>query len=334
MQKDFHYHIAYVLAKLAGYDHKQRAVIAYSSQYVDDNTDRKYVVSDAYGEFFADFPDYIGSSGKRFYPIITQVDGLAYSKLTTQKYVYAPFHFLPAGEEDAKNDALIDGSRNPFCTIRGCDNAVALLVSAIKSNDPYLLGIAMHTYADTWAHEKFTAFEEEWNRNRKPLTVKKLGPEVGHAQFFHDPDEISKMWIDNRFGDDNKVHNSERALECIRASYKILKPDGVWDDVKAVFEQIVQTPNAAYRMDVIRQAHPEIPSYDENQWINEALVFKRDMSEVPMPDPTGTSGDSGTKNPRFVDISFKDNFGGSHWHRFQIAAKKQLAAVLNMVRIL
>ena len=334
MQKDFHYHIAYVLAKLAGYDQKQRAIIAYASQYVDDNTDRKYVVSDAYGEFFADFPDYVAADGKRFYPIITQVDGIDYSKLTTQKYVYAPFHFLPAGEEDSKNDVLIDGVRNPFCTIRGCDNAVELLASAIKSNDPYLLGIALHTYADTWAHEKFTAFQEDWNKNRKPLTAKRLGPEVGHAQFLHDPDEISKTWTDYRFGDDYKVNNTERALECIRASYKVLKPVGVWDDVKAGFEQIVQAPNAAYRMDVIKQTHPEIPFYDENLWINEALGFKRDLSEVPKPDPSGTSGETGTKNPRFVEVSFKGNFAESHWHKFQLAAKKQLASVLNMVRIL
>jgi len=334
MQKDFHYHVAYVLAKLSGYDKKQRTVVAYASQYVDDNTGRKYVVSDAYGEFFADFPVYVtGSNGRRFYPIITQADGLDYSKLTTQKYVYAPFHFLPAGE-DAKNDALIDGNRNPFCTIRGCDNAVELLVSAIKSNDLYLLGIALHTFADTWAHEKFTAFQEDWNKNRKPLTIKKLGPEVGHAQFFNDPDEISKTWIDYRFGDDYKVHNAERALECIRASYRILKPGGIWEDVKSGFEQIVQAPDAASRMDAVRQTHTEIPVYDENQWINEALGFKRDLSEVPTPDPSGTSGETGTKNPRFVDVSFKENFEESHWHGFQVAAKKQLAAVLNMVRIL
>lgn len=130
------------------------------------------------------------------------------------------------------------------------------------------------------------------------------------------------------------VNNTERTLECIRVSYKILKPGSVWDDVKAGFEQIVQAPNAAYRMDAIKLAHPEIPSYDENQWINDALGFKRDLSEVPTPDPSGTSGETGTKNPRFVDISFKENFEKSHWHRFQGAAKKQLASVLNMIRIL
>ena len=334
MQKDFHYHIAYVLAKVAGYDKDQRAIIAYASQYVDDNTDRKYLVSDKHGEFFADFPVYVAGNGKRFYPIITQVDGIDYSKLTTQRYVFAPFHFLPAGEKDSRNNALIDGLKNQFCTIRGCDNAEELLVSAIKSNDPYQLGIALHTYADTWSHEKFTAFQEDWNKNRKPLSLKKVAPEVGHAQFIHEPDEISRTWIDNRFGDDYKVNNTERTLDCIKALYNILKPAGRWNNVKSQFEQIVQAPNPASRMEAIKQTHSEMPLYDENKWINEALGFKRDPSEVPGPDPSGTTGESGTKNPRFVDISFRDNFEVSHWHNFQGAAKKHLASVLNMVPIL
>ena len=46
MQKDFHYDVIYTLAKEAGYKNDEAYVIAYSSQYVDDNTDREYSVFD------------------------------------------------------------------------------------------------------------------------------------------------------------------------------------------------------------------------------------------------------------------------------------------------
>ena len=39
MQKDFHYHVIYALAKEAGYFDNDIYVIAYYSQYVDDNPD-------------------------------------------------------------------------------------------------------------------------------------------------------------------------------------------------------------------------------------------------------------------------------------------------------
>jgi hypothetical protein len=44
MQKDFHYGVIYALAKEAGYKEDEAYVIAHSSQYVDDNTDREYSV--------------------------------------------------------------------------------------------------------------------------------------------------------------------------------------------------------------------------------------------------------------------------------------------------
>ncbi len=63
MQKDFHYDIIYALAKAAGYTDSEANIIAYASQYVDDNTDREYSAFDSHGEFYVGFPDEIGKSG-------------------------------------------------------------------------------------------------------------------------------------------------------------------------------------------------------------------------------------------------------------------------------
>jgi len=51
MQKDFHYDIIYALAKAAGYADSEANIIAYASQYTDDNTDREYSAFASHGEF-------------------------------------------------------------------------------------------------------------------------------------------------------------------------------------------------------------------------------------------------------------------------------------------
>jgi hypothetical protein len=51
MQKDFHYYVIYAIAKDAGYTDEDASIIAHASQYVDDNTDREYTISDTVVNF-------------------------------------------------------------------------------------------------------------------------------------------------------------------------------------------------------------------------------------------------------------------------------------------
>ena len=60
MEKDFHHHIIYALAKMAGFDKKiqgsdetEAHIIAYSSQYVDDNCDRTYTINKDNNKFIS-----------------------------------------------------------------------------------------------------------------------------------------------------------------------------------------------------------------------------------------------------------------------------------------
>ncbi len=132
MQRDFHYYVVYALAKEAGYGDNEANVIAYASQYADDNTDREYTVADSYGEFYVGFPEKIGKSGDLYFPIITQAVNITSFKLSVQRYVFAPFHFIPGD-----NNIEINGKKNPLCTTKGCRNAVTLLQDALKNNDLY-----------------------------------------------------------------------------------------------------------------------------------------------------------------------------------------------------
>ncbi len=335
MQKDFHYYIMYVVARHMGYSAQESYIIAYASQYVDDNTDRYYEVEDSYGRFYIKFPEKIEDNNKRFHTIITQALSLDYRDIATQRYVYAPFHFLPA-EDDEKNTLTIEGRYNPLCTVRDCENARVLLGKALDSRDPYRIGIALHTYADTWSHENFSAFEENWN-SRRDFSIKKLMPSIGHAEFTHDPDIISKEWIDNRFDEERPISNQQRTLECLETLCKFIRPENNWDSIKRELRSLVEAPDMKSRIKMVKEMYSEIPTYDENRWIQEALKFERDPSEAVEGDDNNSSdimGEVNIRYPRFVEIKFRDNFEQSHWYRFQIAAKKHLSLVISMIKVL
>lgn len=320
MQKDFHYDIIFALAKEAGYSDVGANVIAYASQYVDDNTDREYTVSDSSGEFYIGFPEKIGTSGNFFFPIITQAVDITSFKLSVQRYVYAPFHFIPGD-----NNVTIKGKKNPLCTTRSCKNAEDLVLSAVKSKDNYRIGVALHTYADTFSHERFSAFHEDWNNVYKSPPGN-LPPNIGHAEVFHKPDEISTEWIDERFGK-TKIKNRERALEAAEKIFGLIrKGRASWPDVKADFETFMAAENFQERTELIKDKYSQIEDYDEDGWMDEALSFTRDPSDIPPDDPL--SGSAPASRPRFLEIEVQDP--DAHWFRFQSAAKKQLAMVLNM----
>jgi hypothetical protein len=321
MQKDFHYDVIFALAKEAGYRPSDANIIAYASQYTDDNTDREYTVFDDDGEFYIGFPEKIGTSGDLYFPIITQAVDITAFKVGIQRYVYAPFHFIPGD-----NNVEIRGKKNPLCTTRGCKNAVALLEAALESKDLYRIGVALHSYADTWSHERFSAFHEEWNRVYKKNIFKNLRPNIGHAEVLHEPDEISAIWVDERFGKE-KINNRARALLAAEQIFGFLKKGNAkWKDVQSKFEKIIDAENLVDRIKLVKEIYPQIADYDEERWINEALQFKRDASEIPK---RGEPPDLLSLRPRFVEITVRNP--NTHWFRFQEAAKRQLAAVLSSV---
>lgn len=247
MEKDFHHHIIYALAKVAGYDkavdgsdETEAKIIAYASQYVDDNCDRTYKIKGLDVKLPAELP----IDDHYFYPTLTQAVDITATKLETQRYIFMPFHFLPGQNyEPTKN---MNGICNPRCTIRNSENANSLLDDAFNVTDKtfglYRIGIALHTYADTWAHERFTAFNEPWNKVLDWYKdFKALAPNIGHADVWHLPDQICKTWRDHRFNED-PVNNRKRAFEAVEKIYDKLykKRKGTpWNDIKDHFRDII-----------------------------------------------------------------------------------------------
>ncbi len=154
MQIDFHHAVTYVIARLAGFNHKKADIVAYCAQYVDDATNAGLI------RFHNDAMYKRISSAHKMLDY-RNLEGLA------NHQVWIPFHFLPGnGNKPAgKNpegsfiDKLICRPNSPVAQdmVRSCIEQQKIPYGL------YRLGITMHVFADTWAHQGFAGVNHEVN---------------------------------------------------------------------------------------------------------------------------------------------------------------------------
>jgi len=154
MQIDFHHATTYVIARDAGFDHAKADIIAYAAQYVDDATSSGTVYFDNRAVY-----NRISSAHK-------MLDSRNAQELANHE-VWMPFHFLPGngGKPMGENPgaAFID---KIVCTPNS-PAAQEMVRDAILEQDRFYglhrLGVTMHVYADTWAHQGFAGVLHEIN---------------------------------------------------------------------------------------------------------------------------------------------------------------------------
>ncbi len=154
MQVDFHHAVTYVTARCAGFLPDDASVIAYAAQYVDDASNSGVIRFEG------------GIQYSRISSAHHLVDTRNFRKLANL-LVWIPFHFLPGnGGTSAEEDW-----EGPFVDKLRCtpDSYVAReMIDACCADckTPYALhrlGITMHVYADTFAHQGFTGICHEIN---------------------------------------------------------------------------------------------------------------------------------------------------------------------------
>lgn len=337
MEKDFHHHIIYALAKMSGFDRGEAKIIAYASQYVDDNCDREYTVKRDDNEYSITLPNRLPVRDSRFfYPLMTQAVNIKSLDVRTQYYVFMPFHFLPGDFEKEKLDRI----SNPYCTTRNSENSNIVLDEALRAGDIFRIGVALHTYADTWAHERFTAFNEPGNKVLDWYKdFKALAPNIGHADVWHLPDQICKTWRDHRF-DEDVIVNKERAFEAAQNIYKKLqtvRKGKPWDEIRKSVEDIIFLDPSICDADEkkvyderkrrIERFLKERLHYKEDEWISEVIEF--DLEEPRLPLAYEPSEDQKWQ-PVPINIRLKDNFQTSNWYKFQVAARTQQSQALKL----
>lgn len=236
MQIDGHHTLTYIASRLAGYTHPKASIIAYSAQYVDDATNCGTIR----------FKN--GAMYSRISSAHKMLDYRNSDELANHQ-AWVPFHFLPGngGKPIGENP---EGS---FIKKLVCypDSHVArdmLRACAGDIGKPYALhrlGITMHVYADTWAHQGFAGVNHKTNEvselksNNKNLDKNFFNKifnfflsesfPLGHGAALSHPDRPSLVWeYQNGLGEKVNRDNSDifldavdkmcRAMQCFRQS--------------------------------------------------------------------------------------------------------------------
>jgi hypothetical protein len=200
MDIEFHYWITGMIAQAAGFPDDQARIIAYSSQYVDDNTLYLHVRDRSSGEVFHNEISQTLDIGK------PQEELMA---------IWPAFHFVP-GDPNSAECQRKDGLRHVMNTTPGSPNVCDLLGAAFEASDCrlYRIGIATHAFADSWAHQNFVGGASEFNNiPGVPLL------NIGHLDAGTDPDTLNTRWSDTRLVDE-QVENNWRFLDAARRLFQ------------------------------------------------------------------------------------------------------------------
>jgi hypothetical protein len=242
MNSEFHYYALYFACVRAGLPEERAGRIAYSSQYVDE----------AINAFSIDGGSYLTE--------VTQ--NYAFWDESVLRDIYLPFHFVPAA------GACATGAR--WATAADCPIAKELLVAALNSRDDYRIGIALHAYADGWAHQNFSGRLEEANAvdPSSPL------PPVGHLQALRRPDDPAGEWLDPRLGPGSDlVANRERFMKAARKIYRFLRASQRlgFEDEELALEPLGRIwesgPRDARSRIVDYTVELGVPPYDKAEWL-------------------------------------------------------------------
>jgi hypothetical protein len=328
MLDDFHYYCVAVLARSAGFSKEDSLTIAYASQYVDDAKEHA--------------PIRVG--GMLFDPVRTAYLGLKAITWGIQKRVYIPYHFLPPKP--------IRSPKNTFTTEPDSKFAYKILKKASKESNYYFrlfrLGIALHTYADTWTHQGFSGRRNRennvsrifiwngnlWQKKRIRSAFFNIGPAIGHFSVGLLPDIPYLKWkyISQESGAIFERDNPDIFIKASRRIYEFL--DGIekhspdihigWKKLKPRLIKMFNTPNRILRRrcEMWREEFSDLfdPKefvYDRSAWKEDALGTRKLIGEdIPTP---------------FVPVEEfpkKKHFFETHWAMFHRAALKQRHYVL------
>lgn len=155
MQLDFHFSVTYLMARMAEFSPEDAYTIAYSAQQVDD------AISDIKIMF---------DNGAAYMPISSAHKTLDHRNFVAvnNHAVWIPFHFLPGNDNQPQGQGKNQDFVSRIICKQNSPVAMDMISQCIrekgKENGLYRLGITMHVYADTWAHQGFCGISSEVNK--------------------------------------------------------------------------------------------------------------------------------------------------------------------------
>lgn len=335
MQEDFHYYCIGVLARSAGFTADEALTIAYASQYVDDSTESEPVRDE----------------DRIFEPVRSaHLGALAYN-WSIQKRVYMPFHFIPPKPMLSQGGSFVTEPNSEFAqTILqdACDETGDALLRLCR------IGVALHTYADTWAHQGFSGRHNEENdverirlsgngKQKNPWFENiylDILPQIGHVEAGHYPDQPFLNWEykgpDGRKVSRNNPADFLTAAKTIHARLSACcgktKADTskTWGQIEPKVRELlsIREQNPDIRCERWNQEFQKLfgtlsLEYDKLTWRREALQPKKD-AHIEWDDIKPSKLES-------MEFKFKPGFYKSKWVNFHRAALHQRHLVLEQL---
>jgi len=316
MDIEFHYWLTGLIAYRAGFSKQDSQTIAYASEYVDEN-DISYTIIDRKNR-----SDYIN--------FMSQTMNILKPKDKLMR-IYPIFHFIP-GDPMAITARRRDGKMHLLNTTPDNENANAIIDAAFNASEDtrlYRIGIASHSFVDTWAHQNFVGWYDLFNEiELKPI------PAIGHAPAEHHPDWVSHVWIDNRLVD-GEVSNRHRFIDAAKALYikycqfqkKLGNTDqsDKWRDLESelitIMGQTYTGDEQRYKGERLKSYKKRLnwfPEFDETIWFKEAI--ETDVNGL-VDKSNGALNEFTLFRDKYywnVDIDREK----TNWYRFQEAVKE------------
>jgi len=312
MNIEFHYYMTKLLALNAGFEQDEAEIIAYSSQYVDDNN-QSFQIETPEGEMYSNY--------------ISQTMNITKPKKQLMR-VYLLFHFLP-GDPTSYRARRKDGKMHMLMVTPASSHAQELYYDATTTENLYLLGIASHMLSDTLSHQNFVGTFDEINAMKGLWET--LTPNIGHADAGYRPDIPNLIWEDPRLVKSHSlIDNKERVLTAAQKLYSnfliITSMPSKWAATKEILSNIIGDPieeseikkyktHQKARIKKFQEHFQEMgikEDYDLTTWFNEAV--ENDVKFL---------NDKKFKFDPIKDkLTFKKNYKRSDWYRFQSAVKE------------
>ena len=252
MDSEFHYYITGIIAHRAGFTKEESTIIAHASQLVDDNS-FIYTIKDR-------------NTGKGYSNYISQTKNILKPRKTLMR-IYPIFHFVPGDPMD-ESARRKDGKMHILNTTPNSNLSQKLMYNAFSSSAEkrlYRIGITTHGYVDTWAHQNFVGFNDNFNGfDLNPI------PNVGHSDAILNPDKIGNNWIDSRLINE-KVNNNERfilAAENLFYMYvDYLGSNISWESLEKPLLYVMEEKKKK-RLSLYSVLAPWLIPYDKYYWLD------------------------------------------------------------------
>ncbi len=298
MDINFHYAAIKAIAHHAGFDPAESELVAYASQFVDDANEYKALNLDKDPGV-----DGIRFDGVEFDPICTAHKDLDYANAVFDRrarlVVYACFHFIPSFSDSTPAKGRQVGKDGDFGR-----NLVVEALDTLKGGekkkrvrDLIRLGIALHSYADTWAHQGFSGFWDHENNDISNLKIRTeqgkwesvnlvssfvsyAAPDIGHGEAGSLPDRTDVSWQCEPYKTTKHRSNTVQFLAAARKILQLLSGyaqgaqpwSKIENKLKRCFAKPVANAKELRRNNIWKRVFPHIKfNYNSERWFNLAL---------------------------------------------------------------